>query len=182
MSIRSMAARSALRSAQDVGTAPNGSVVMSVIPAAGGADGSPPTAPSSPLGQFMDKVTAWIPSEAVGLFVVLAGSFSVYEDTGKETALGLTVAALTVVYAVMASRSAHQRRALPFRGRDAARTGALPLLAFLAWWAALPGSIVTDPDDWAVDPYWVALPLAVFALALPFVAKALKVEPQTASG
>lgn len=205
MSIRSMGVRSALRSAQLLNLAPAGSVVSGIggvagaapppdattagspaapaptIPAAAGTPtvtGSPNT-PPSPVGDFLDRVSAWIPSEAVGLFLAFGGFFSVYGDTTEEVVLGIVVGLISFAYGAASAVSAHRKRPVPGASvkRQAILTGSVALLAFAVWWFATPGSFATDPEDLNLNPFFPAIILATFALGLPFLASILKIEP-----
>lgn len=136
--------------------------------------------PPNPVSQYLDSVTTWIPTETIGLFVAFAGFFAVFDDFTKEMVLGGVVALLTVIYAAASSIGAQKQ--IPDgpaqgRRRTAVTTSLLALIAFAAWWGALPGSFATDSEELGLDPFFPAIALAAVALVLPLVARILKVEP-----
>lgn len=197
MSIRSMGERSALRSAQESNRATAGPVVAAigtttresdsatdVQPVSESVQAPPAPAPPNPVREYLDSVVAWIPTEAVALFVTFSGFFSVFDDTAKELVLAAVVALFTVIYAVQASGSAQRNRQLPQSGRQkpAVKTAAIALVAFLAWWIATPGSFATDKTELGWDPFYPAVILAIAALGLPLIARASRVEPLGGKG
>lgn len=172
-----MGVRSALRVVQDndPGVSP-GVVVSAVQPPGGQPDGAPdPAQAASPVAELLEKITAWVPTESVGLFLAFGGFFNVYSDTTREVALVVVVGALTLAYAAGASRTAQLRRNQPHDSATSAKTAGVALFAFLVWWIATPGTWLTA--DEGVDSFWVALVLVVVVAALPTIAKWLKVEP-----
>lgn len=178
-----MATRTALRSAQEATNVARGSVVMGIAPApVGDAPQQPPVVeaaprePSNPAVEYLQALTAWIPSESIAMFLGIATFFSVYEDTTKEVTLTVVVAVLTAIYAWVAVAGAHRRRHLSamVRTKDL-RTTVVATLAFLVWWLGTPGSWLTDDAD--VDPFFTAIGLAVVVGLLPLITKALQIDP-----
>ncbi|WP_131105978.1 hypothetical protein [Ornithinimicrobium sufpigmenti] len=101
-----------------------------------------------------------------------------FENSSQEFALGVVAAGLTAVFAALSSLNAQTANTLlgpDGRTRTAVTTAGLAVLAFVAWWGALPGSFATDELELA--PFWPSLFVAVVSLCLPLVARALKVEP-----
>lgn len=177
MSIASMAVRSSLRRAQDIGEAPKGVVVSAMQEEGAGkpAEGNPTDVKGSPVTELLEKLTAWIPTEAIALFLSFGGFFSVFDNTTKEIGLVVVVGILTVGYAIPASRAAQLRRSQTFSPGVAAKTAALALVAFGVWWVATPGTWLTADEH--VAPFWVALALVLVVAGMPWFAKLLKVEP-----
>lgn len=194
MSIRAMGIRSALRTAQAEELAPAGPVVSGIgqtllfqtltpggtptIPPENQVEAPPKPEKPNPLAEYWDSVTAWIPSEAVGLFLAFTGFFSVFDDTAKELVLAAVVALFTVAYAAQWSVKAHKKRGIT-KGvrRKAFVTAVVALIAFGAWWLATPGSLAYDKKELGLDPFWPAILLVVVALGIPFPAGWFGVEP-----
>lgn len=197
MSIRAMGVRSALRTAQSENLASPGPVVSGIgttLPGQPvGADQPPATPPDenveappkpqkrNPVSEYLDSVSAWIPSEAVGLFLAFAGFFTVFNDTAKELVLAAVVALATMAYAAKTSVGAHKMRGLKTGAKKAVITALIALVAFGAWWFATPGSFAYDEQELGLDPFWPAIVLAVVALGIPFPAGWFGVEPLRSS-
>lgn len=178
MSIMSMGVRSALRQAQLVAQnpAPGGVVISALQPAgAGQAPAANPGNSQSPVGQLLEKLTAWIPTESIATFIAFAGFFEVFKHTAYEFTLVVVIAVLTVPFAIQASRTSQLRRGLTVSNSAAIKTAALAVFAFLIWWLATPGSWLTSDEN--VAPFYVAIGLLLVVFGLPFLASALKVEP-----
>jgi hypothetical protein len=178
MSVSSMGVRAALRTAQDVGRASKRSVVVSALgsPAGDSAPAAAPATKTNPIAQFLEKLTAWIPSESIALFLGFGGFFAVFEETSKEFALLGSTLAITFVLAFTATYGAHKRRGLAEgAATKAALTGVVATVAFVFWWAATPGTWLTA--DQGLDSFWVALALSVLVFGLPYLARALGIEP-----
>jgi hypothetical protein len=179
MSIGSMGVRSAIRSAQNLNLAGAGPLVTGI------AVGSPgfgqtvvqPTPPTKNMvSTFLDSLTGWIPTEAIAMFVGLAGAFSVFDDPTKEYVLGGLVAVVAAAYAAGASASAQRKSGITTNiGWQATKTAIIAVIAFVAWWIAMPGSFFTA--DLGIAPFYAAIVLAVVAIGVPFLAKLMKVEP-----
>lgn len=186
MSVSSMGVRSALRQFQDLQPEPEGAVVVSALavpPAAGQAPAATPSAPQgaptnpvSPLAEWVEKLTAWIPTESLTLWVAFAGFFSVFDKTRDEFALVAAVAVLTGLWAYAASTGAQRRRTPDSVSKEKAyATCLLSIIAFLVWWTATPGSWVTTDLD--VPALYTALLLVATVAVLPYVARKFGVEP-----
>lgn len=170
-----MGVRSALRVVQDNEPAVGPGVVVSAVQPPGGQPAGAPATPASPLTEFLERLTAWIPTESIALFLSFGGFFDVYDDTTKEIGLVVAVGLLTLGYAAGASRAAQRRRNQPHNSAASAKTAGIALASFLVWWAATPGTWLTA--DEGVDSYWVALVLVVVVAVLPWIAKQLRIEP-----
>ncbi|MEM8924521.1 MAG: hypothetical protein AAGD35_13550 [Actinomycetota bacterium] len=171
-----MALRQALRQVQDANQALPGPVIAAVQPAGpGGQPQGHPEDSGNALNERVEMLTAWIPTESIALFIGFGGVFNVFDNTTYEIALFVVVALVTVGYAIQASLAAQQRRQQPRDLRRAVITAALAEVAFLVWWFATPGSWLTA--DRGVDTFWVAMGLIVVTAGIPWLAKALKVEP-----
>lgn len=82
---------------------------------------------------------------------------------------------MTIGYAIQASSGGQKRRGQKIDVAVSIKTAILAVFAFLVWWAATPGSWLTASKD--VDPFYVAIALAVVVITLPWIAVAAKVEP-----
>lgn len=89
MSISSMGVRSSLRRAQDLHNAEPAVVVSALQPA--GEDGKLTASPKdsgSPVAAYLERLTAWIPTESIALFIGFAG-FSRYSAIRPRSSFSL---------------------------------------------------------------------------------------------
>lgn len=174
-----MGVHAALRSAQEAGGAATMGVVVSGVLTPGSAQvtGTPLTDASGAQG-YLSRIAAWIPSEALALWLALAGPFDVEADTPKEFALVAAVLVVSTVIAWTSASAAHTRRGLQDAGhRRAGAVTAIAAVAVVIWWAATPGTWLTA--DVGVPAFWVALVLGLFTVLLPLIAQRVGVEPRS---
>lgn len=184
MSLTAMAARCALRTAQDASDAPRGKVVLGIQP----LDQSFPDAtvqqqdPRATVVDSLGKLTAWIPTEAIVFFGGAMAAVQGSDSTSVELlAAGLTVV-LVVLYSVVATIQTHAslfpnptRAIVAARNRKAILTSLMATVAFLVWWAATPGSAPTT--DLGIPAPVTVLILLFTVGAIPQIAKLLRLEP-----
>jgi len=177
MAIGTMGVRAALRTAQDANGVAAGPVVAAIATAGAPTQlaGEPANSPGA-MTQWLQRLSAWIPSESVAAFLVLSSSFSVFDDTTSELVVVVVLTLLTGLYAAKATVDAHDRRELAStKFRKAILTALIAMIAFLVWWIATPGTAPTA--DWHVKPLYAALTLFVAVAAIPYLAQSLKLDP-----
>ncbi|MDX6590362.1 MAG: hypothetical protein QOI84_1636 [Solirubrobacterales bacterium] len=103
----------------------------------------------------IERVTQWVPTEVVGLYVALLGLFAPTSTDGRWALLGVGVV-LTVVFLLLNSALVHKRAVTEWEKKKQGnkppgialwRLGVLLLLslvAFLAWACALPATPFLD--------------------------------------
>lgn len=129
------------------------------------------------LASAIEKISAWIPSETLALWLAVASAGELFEHSNLELSIGGLMTVSSGVFAGWSSLSAHKRRGRRGAGGKAVKTGFVAAFAFFIYWMAMPGSIATD--EWKLPGLLAALIALVVALFLPLMAQALKIEPIT---
>jgi quinol-cytochrome oxidoreductase complex cytochrome b subunit len=115
----------------------------------------------------MEKITAFIPSDVIGIYVAGLGVFSPQTDANKWYVFGVSVLLIPVL--MLLNYFDQKKRNKPTPGpRIVAVLVVLALVAFVAWAGAMPGTpflvftpYATEIGGWAV----VILALIMYKLA-----------------
>jgi hypothetical protein len=110
----------------------------------------------------MEKISAFIPSEVLGIYVAGLGILSPESDTGKWWIFGICLT-LVPVFMVLDYLERRKRSSLKLGARIGVTLLIFATLAFVAWAAALPGTpfLSLSPRGTTIGG-WAVVILAAF--------------------